>query len=242
MTDLGWLSRNVDIAAIKRRIDVSRCAAARAALAARPRWSAIIAKAYGLVAQARPELRRTYMPWPVPHLYEHPFSVASMVVHRELDDGEPAVLFSQIGQPEAMALAALDAEVRRLKTAPVEAIGGFRRLLRSARFPRPLRRAVALMTLNLSGDARARYFGTFSVNSLLDPESEIMVAFMPIATSLYYSAVDAQGRMTVQTFFDHRALDGMPIAAALDHLATVLNGPIADELAAMATAPAQAAQ
>jgi hypothetical protein len=232
--DLGWLSRKVECVGIKRRIDVSRAAAARAALASRPRWSAIMAKAYGLVALERPELRRTYMPWPTPHFYEHPRSVATVVVHRVLDDGEPGVFFSQIGQPEAMSLAVLDAEIRRLKAAPIATIGGFRRLLRTARYPRFVRRALAAATFYASGDAKARYFGTFAVNSLIDPDTEPVAIFVPITLVLYYSAVDADGRMTVHIYFDHRVIDGIPLIQALDALAAALNGPVADELEAMA--------
>jgi hypothetical protein len=234
MIDLAWLSRGVDCAGCKRRIDVSRAAAARAALARRPSWSSIFAKAYGLVALERPELRRAYMPWPYPHLYEHPFSVATMSVHRVLADGEPGVFFSQISRPEAMSIAAIDAEVRRLKTDPIETVGGFRRLLRNARYPRFVRRVLGLAALNASGDAKARYFGTFALNSIVDPETEPMVVFAPITMLLYYSAVDADGRMTVHTYFDHRVFDGIPLIAALDHLAAVLNGAIADELETMA--------
>jgi hypothetical protein len=234
MTDLAWLSRSIAAVGCKRRIEVPRAATARAALALRPSWSAIFAKAYGLVAAERPELRRTYMPWPYPHLYEHPCSVATMSVHRLLPGGEPGVFFSQISSPEAMSLAAIDAEVRRLKNAPIETIGGFRRLIRTARYPRFVRRALGVAALRVSGDMKARYFGTFALNSIVDPETEPMVVFAPITMLLYYSAIDANGRMTVHTYFDHRVFDGIPLIAALDHLATVLNGAIADELEAMA--------
>ena len=56
-----------------------------------PAWSAIFAKAYALVAEEMPILRRAYVKLPTPRLYEYPVSTASMVVEREYE-GEMIVL------------------------------------------------------------------------------------------------------------------------------------------------------
>jgi hypothetical protein len=240
IADLCIFSRRVPMVGIGRVLDVSRAAAARGALNPRPRWSGLVAKAWALVAAQRPELRRTYMSLPWPHLYEHPGSVASFIVERELG-GEPAVMASQIGRPEALPLPVLDAEVRRIKTASLVAIGGFRRALRVARYPLVLRRALWIMMLHGSGRARARYFGTFAVNSLLIGGTEMLGATAPIAVSLYYGGVDAAGRMPVQAFFDHRVHDAVPMARALVALEEMLNTRIADELRSLLPAGADAA-
>src|SRR5689334_10507489 len=46
-------------------------------------WSAILIKAIALTSQKWPELRRAYVAFPWPHLYEHPHCVATVVVERE---------------------------------------------------------------------------------------------------------------------------------------------------------------
>lgn len=236
IADLAFFSRRIPTVGIKRTLDVARVAAARRALTPRPRWSGLMAKAYALVAARRPDLRRSYMLLPWPHLYEHPWSVASLVVERTLD-GEPAVLFSQVGRPEGLSLATLDAEIRRLKDGPIEAVGGFRRSLRVARYPLIVRRALWAAFLYRSGYDRARYFGTFAVNSLLVGGTEMLSAIAPIAISLYYGGVDERGQMPVQLFFDHRVLDAVPAARALLDLESTLGTVIADELRGMLDAP-----
>src|SRR5258708_3009650 len=55
---------------------VARVVAARARLAERPSWTVVFARAFALVAAEVPELRRAYLGFPRPHLYEHPDSVA----------------------------------------------------------------------------------------------------------------------------------------------------------------------
>jgi hypothetical protein len=101
-----------------------------------------------------------------------------------------------------------------------------------------VRRALWVMMLHGSGRARARYFGTFAVNSLLIGGTEMLGATAPIAVSLYYGGVDAGGRMPVQMFFDHRVLDAVPAARALVAFEEMLNTRIADELHSLLPASA----
>jgi len=58
-------------------MDLSAVVNARREHAAPLGWCSIFVKALALVAERRLELRRIYMPLPVPQLYEHPFSVRS---------------------------------------------------------------------------------------------------------------------------------------------------------------------
>jgi hypothetical protein len=59
---------------VQKRMSLAPLVAARAACRERPRWTAIFTKAYSLLAQEFPELRRAYVKIPWPHLYEYPVS------------------------------------------------------------------------------------------------------------------------------------------------------------------------
>ena len=77
------LSAGVPLVTIERTMNLRGLAEARARLAAAPSWAAIFAKAYARVAAEHPELRRAYLSWPWPHLYQANQSVASVAVERE---------------------------------------------------------------------------------------------------------------------------------------------------------------
>src|SRR5262245_12488808 len=97
--DLLHFARKVPAVVVQRHADVAALIQARAAAAPRPSWCAIFTKAYARVAADFPPLRRAYLPFPWPHLYEHPESVASVAVERTYR-GEPAVFFGHLRGPE----------------------------------------------------------------------------------------------------------------------------------------------
>src|SRR4051794_24931303 len=121
-------------------------------------WGAIMVKAIALVARRHPELKRCYMPWPWAHFYEHPHCVATIMVERQWR-GERAVFADQIHAPEQKSLREIDAMLRGLKQAPVESVGGFRRLIRHPRLPPPLRRLMWRIVLYGSGGGPVPFFG-----------------------------------------------------------------------------------
>ena len=41
-------------------------------------------KAFGLARSGIPDLRRVYMPFPWPHLYEHPHSIATVNIRARM--------------------------------------------------------------------------------------------------------------------------------------------------------------
>ena len=41
-------------------------------------------RAYGLVGREHPSLRRAYLPYPWPHLYEHPQTECAFLIERDV--------------------------------------------------------------------------------------------------------------------------------------------------------------
>ena len=191
-------------------------------------WGAIMVKAIALVSQHHPELKRCYMPLPWAHLYEHPYSVAVIAIERQWQ-GERAVFFDQIPAPERKPLREIDRTLQALKKAPVEAIGGFRRLIRHTRLPPPFRRLIWCIVLYTSGYLRSRYIGTFSINSVPGRGFPIQVISLP-AINFYYGSVAPNGDLHIQIFFDHRMIDGVAVNRLLSKLTVALHHKIVAEL------------
>jgi hypothetical protein len=227
--DLLWASRNAPIVTFERRMNLSAVAAARSRLTPPPGLSLLFVKAYAAVAARRPELRRVYLPLPVPHLWEADESVASVVVEREYR-GEPAVLFAMARSPDRIPLPELMSALRQWKTDPVDAVRPFRRALRYARLPLPLRRLLWWYATSWSGSIRARNFGTFGISVTASAGAAALNLISPLPTALNYGVLQPDGSIDVRLHFDHRVLDGMPAARALAELEAELNGPIVDEL------------
>ena len=116
--DLVHFARQVPSVPVQRRMNLAPVVAARQLAEPRPSWCTIFTKAYGYVAAACPELRRSYLSFPCPHLYEHPINVASIAVERRLGDKD-AVFFAHLRRPETRGLSELDTELRRFKEQPV---------------------------------------------------------------------------------------------------------------------------
>src|SRR5262249_2130858 len=156
-------------------------AEAREAVVGRPGWCALFTRAFALVAARWPELRRAYVPFPRPHLYEHPSSVASVAVARPIGD-EEGEFFVALSTPETQPIAASARPLRTCKERPLEGVGQFRRILKTSRWPLPLRRLMWWGATQLSGSVRARRLGTFGV-------SAVSHLRMPLTSVLSYGVV-----------------------------------------------------
>jgi hypothetical protein len=227
--DLVHFARKVPTVPVQRRMNLAPLVAVRQAAQPRPSWCAIFTKAYAFVAAARPELRRAYLSFPWPHLYEHPISVASVAVERDYG-GEQAVFFGHLRSPEQQGLLELDAHLRQLKEAPIESVGLFRRVLYTSRLPRPLRRALWWIGLNVSGSKRAKHLGTFGVSVYSGLGAASLHPLSPLTTALNYGVIQPDGSVDVRLIYDHRVLDGSTIARALLDLERVLTNEIVVEM------------
>ncbi|MCB1435788.1 MAG: acyltransferase [Rhodobiaceae bacterium] len=194
-------------------------------------WNAILVKAIALTAMRQPELRQTYMPWPWPHLYQHPSCVATIVVEREWR-GAPGTFFGKIKQPELRSLRDIDSRLRDLKRKEVEEVFHFRRLLRLTRYPLFLRRLVWRLAFSFSGRLKMHQFGTFSVNSIGGRDVFVSQSLALAALSWFYGPPMPDGTMHLQIFFDHRVIDGAAVKRIANELAATLNSEIIAELRA----------
>ncbi len=240
MADLMAASFRTPIIAGERLLRVGEAAKARRSFPKAPGWTAIILKAFAIVSTRRPLLRQVRVSFPFPHLYEHPVSVATVLIEREWH-GEGGVFFDQIVAPEKLSLGELDTIIRGLRDRPIESVGGFRRMLRFTKYPLPLRRLLWWLGLRGSGYLHARYFGTFSVNSISLPRSRMVQTTTPITISLIHMPLEPSDQIRLSAAFDHRVLDGMEVGRALGEVETVINREIVAELRAMAAERAAAA-
>jgi hypothetical protein len=215
---------------VQRRMSLATVAAARAACADRPQWTAIFAKAYALVAREFPVLRRAYLEFPWPHLYEYPASNAYIVVERDYQ-GEPGLFPILVEDPAQRSLRDLGNLLKHAATAPVDEIFEFRRVLLAGALPRPLRRLLWWLLLNV-GSLRGNYFGTFGVSVYSALKAESLHPLMPM-TALNYGVIGSDGTVNVRIIYDHRVMDGASVARALARLEEILNTVVAEELTSL---------
>jgi hypothetical protein len=225
---------------LAKRLDLAEVAAAREAAVPRPSWTAIFLRAYGLVSRRNPALRRALIAWPRPHLYEHPHSVAGVLVERTWA-GEQVVLGARISAPENRPLAEICRLLQEFTELPVPEVSYFRQWLRAGRLPAPLRRFLFWSTLHLSGHKRAKRLGTFTVSSLGSLGVEQMHPLTPLTTYLTFGPIGPTGEVTAKLIYDHRVVDGRGVARCLRDLEDVLHQEIRAELLAL-HAPRQAAR
>ena len=230
--DLMHASRHAPIITFERRMSLAEVVAARKRAARPTAWVLLLAKAFSAVAANHPELRRTYLSTPWPHLWEADKSVAAVAVEREYR-GEPGVFFGFIRQPDKQPLAELVEVLDAWKTKPVHEVHAFRRQLRFTRLPLPLRRFLWWYATAWSGAIKADTFGTFGV-SLTGPSGSTALNLIgPLATTLNTGVIHEDGTLDVRLHFDHRVMDGMVAARALAEMETYLRTEIVAELATL---------
>lgn len=166
---------------------------------------ATLVRAFAIVSADNPLLRRYYVPWPRPHLYEHPVTVAAIPV------GVADELLSvRLQRPETMALA--DIETALARPDPSPPVG---------RWPRVLRRLWRRLGLGWSGRFHADTFGTFALSPYAGLDVDALHPLSLLAPTLHHGPIH-DGLLRVRLVYDHRVLDGVSAAAALAQLAEVL--------------------
>lgn len=229
--DLLHFSHKIPAVPAQRTMRLADLVAARASWSERVSWCAIFIKAYAIVAARRPELRRTFLPFPWARLYEHPCNVASFTIERQYQ-GEDEVFFAKIAKPELISLTTLDAIIRAYKTADIEKVDSFRQALNLSGLPKPLRRLAWWVGLETYGPFKAYHFGTFGVSVVSSFGASSVFLLSPLTTTLNYGVFEPDGRLDVRLTYDHRVVDGAKVARAMTHLEEVLLEEVRAELLA----------
>jgi hypothetical protein len=237
VADLMRVSQRVPAVTLERRMDLAALAAARQGCTPRPSWAVLFAKAFALVARSWPELRRSYMAFPRPRLYEHPYSTVALNVARQ-HAGESIVVQCLITRPDNRSVAELDGIVRHYQVEPLERLRWFRRSLGMSKVPWPVRPFVWWATLNVFGRRRCHNFGTFGLSSVA-AEGAGVLHVVPLLTSmLHYGLFDAAGRLDMRLVMDHRVMDGVTGARILVELERTLQNDVLAEVMGLRRAAA----
>ena len=143
-----------------------------------------------------------------------------------------ALFWARLTQPEAKTLPEIQQFVLDCGTKPVEEV--FKRQLELEMVPGWLRRTILRWNMNSFSRKRAARIGTFSLSTLAGMGATTRFHPTICTTSLSYAPLEADGRCLVTLIADHRVLDGVVAARALERLEQVLVHQTLAELSALA--------
>jgi hypothetical protein len=101
--DMLHFAHRIPSVPVQRLMNLSPLHDARNQTIPRVSWCVLFLKGYAKVATQIPPLRRAYLPFPYPRLYEHQYSKASVALERDYQ-GEEAVFFCHFRNPESHTL------------------------------------------------------------------------------------------------------------------------------------------
>jgi hypothetical protein len=232
MADYMWAASGVARVDIVRPVSLRHLIAVRSRFREPPSWTAIFAKAFATVAAEIPELRRAYIKYPWPYLYEYAESTVNIALEREIL-GDMGLLPIRIRQPEAFPLEVLSQMIRQAADAPIEEMRFYRTVIRIARLPLLIRRLVWGFSLNVP-KARRYAFGTYAISSVGRWNTELGTTRSPVPCLLSYGPMSSEGNTDVRLNSDHRIFDGAFAARVVVRLEEVLNSSILEELRELA--------
>lgn len=234
VSDIATLALRVPLFPVDRMMQLADVAKARAACTERIGWAAIFLKAYALVAREMPLLRTWFSRGLFPALVTVPHTVATLAVNRT-DAAGDRLLFARLRKPEAESLVEIQRFIHDCMAEPLDTI--FKRQLQLEMVPGPLRRTILRWNMNGRSAKRASRIGTFSLSTLAGLGASNRFHPTLCTTSLSYTPLEADGRCTATIIADHRVLDGVAVARALQWLEQALQTDITAELIALRSAP-----
>ena len=233
VNDVALLSQAIPLFPVDREMQLADVAAARAAAPQRIGWAACFLKAYATVARDEPLLRSWLVRGLTGRLATASQSVATLAVNR-VEDGVDRLFFARLAAPDTLPLTTIQAFIDRHATAPIDEI--FRRQLELEMVPGWLRRMILRWNMASTSRKRPGRIGTFSMSSLAGFAAGNHFHPTLCTTSLCQGPLDDAGRCRVTIIADHRVLDGVTVAKALERLEGVLTGQIAAELRSLPAA------
>jgi hypothetical protein len=230
IADVAALARSIPLFPVDRTMDLGATEAARSAARCRIGWSAIFLKAYAQVAREMPVLRSWLAGRLLTRLATSSESVGLLAVNRR-DDGVDRLWFARIPRPDTTPLPAIQAAIDRVATQPVREV--FRRQLQLESLPGVVRRMLLRWNMTSTSRKRPTRIGTFTLSALAGLDATNRYHPTICTTSLSYGPLDEESRCVVTLIADHRVLDGVPVARALERLEAVLAGEIVSELTSL---------
>jgi hypothetical protein len=231
VADYVWMASGVARVDVTRRVALHELIVVRSRLREPPSWTAMFVQAFAIVAQEIPELRRSYMKWPWPHLYEYADSTAVVMHEREIM-GDIGILPLRFHQPNSTPLKELSEMIRAAAGAAIADTTFHRKLIAVARLPLVVRRLVWGVSWNIP--QLRKEIGTYAVSSVARSQTELGTTRSPQSCLLSYGPTDANGSVNVRLNFDHRVFDGALAGRVLTRLEEVLNSSILEELRGLA--------
>jgi pyruvate/2-oxoglutarate dehydrogenase complex dihydrolipoamide acyltransferase (E2) component len=225
-------AKSVPAFPLETTIPVAKIEAARKAAGVRIGWTAIFAKAFAKVCEENDQLRETFISLPFASLYQHPTSVCSVSVHRKDDAGADRLIWGRIESASSKSLVEIQQYLNDCVSLPLTEV--YREGLLLERTWCFVRKIAWWWIMRCSGRKKSKLIGTFSISSL--GGKGCLNSFHPLITtsSIAFGPIDQQGGMRVVLICDHRVLDGMAGAAALQSLANVMQTSILEELGLLA--------
>ncbi|MFO0976995.1 MAG: hypothetical protein U0996_11395 [Planctomycetaceae bacterium] len=225
--DLLFFHRSVPLCPHERVMNLGPVSQARDECPVRISWPALFLKAFSQVAVDFPEYRQIWYRWPWAHIYQHPVSIATLTVSREID-GVPWLFWGQVPQPDQVALDEIQFCIRHFQTS--DATKTFAEWMQFAALPTFLRRIIWWWNLNVGKRSRAKRVGTFFLSTLAGKGVDIPLPPSIHSACLSYGPLDEQQNCRVVLAYDHRLMDGARVADSLIALERVLNTAIVAEL------------
>jgi hypothetical protein len=214
-------SREIPLIPFERRMQLAELVAARNCCSIKPSWCGIFTKALAIVGQRIPVFRRAYLKFPRPRLYEHPYSVACVVIERDVL-GDLGVIFCLIRKPHELPLTEIDGRILMYQKDPLNKHGTTRKIVRVSKLPRWLRHLGWWYQLNCDGTIRAYNSGTYGVSVTAGHGATALSLETPLTSTLHYGIFEADGSLACRMTFDHRVMDGGDMARILVELESVL--------------------
>lgn len=230
--DFLRMSQRIPLAHGERRIVLTELRRAVAACRPRPNWLPIFFKAFATVAATRPALRQTYISYPWPRLYEYSKNIGAVVISRQIE-GDEGLVNLLISNPEAKSIVELEKEIKEARLKPIQEVESFRRQIRLAKLPWPVRK-LAYMMGEWSGKHRIRAMGTFGMSCTASMGLSNISTWFPWTTMIHYTPFEDDDSMMLRLGIDHRVFDGLEAAYALREMEQVLNTSILEEVKSMA--------
>src|SRR5438552_1042422 len=128
MDDFLYAGMQMPLVTIQKDMNLAEVVAARQEAQPKPSWCSIFTKAYGKVVASRPEMRRAFMAFPRPRIFEFSATTADIAVETRVG-AEEILVFVPVPNPESTPLPEIDRILTTCKEKPFELMPRFRHSL-----------------------------------------------------------------------------------------------------------------